>query len=199
LLVARFPTLKRLDDRVFDAAHFDASGEQFGVVRDTVGSRRLGGDLHELGFGFKEVVCLFGQQVLGDPLRDLAGRDVAGVGDVVGPERNAFLPTGQTSGDKFAEMGDRVFGFEQSLVTHDLGQIVSRGILIVQGDWQTPDVGVVAAVKDFFAECFATEVPTAVVAAEAEVGSVVFSEPLPVIPAFGVNATGRNMPPGGAY
>lgn len=175
--------------------HLDADGGEFGGVHRAVGARGLRGDVHELGFVFEEDVVLFEDATLQDVVDDLAGGDLAGVGDVVGAEGDAFLPARKRGGDKLLELGDGIGGFEQTLVAHELCKVVARALAVIEGNAEAPKINVGGAGEDLFAEGLGAAVKGAVVLAEGEIGGVGLDEAGAIGARAGEDATGGDMAP----
>ena len=83
-------------------------------------------------------------------------------------------------------------------VAHELGEVVARGIHLVERDAQPPDVEVLGAGEDLFAERLGAGVEGAGTGAEGKVRRVILPEPTAARGSAGVDAAGGNVAPGRA-
>jgi hypothetical protein len=58
----------------------------------------------------------------------------------------------QAGGDALVLVRKAVVGVEQALVAHELGEIISLAVLMVEGHSHSPDVATVGAGEQLFAE-----------------------------------------------
>ena len=123
------------------------------------------------------------------------GGDVAGIGDVVGAERDAFFPAGEGGGDEFLELRNGIFRGEERLVAHQLGEVVAWVFLVVEGNAEAPRVDVGRAGEDFFTEGFGAAVERAVVGTERKIRCVRLAEAGAVGTGAGVDAARGNVSP----
>ena len=130
-----------------------------------------------------------------DQLDDLAGRDLAGVGHVVGAERHALRPAGEGGLDELIQLRDRVGRLEEPRVAHELGQVVPRVVDAVEGDAQPPDEHVGVAGQDLLAQGLRPAVERAVVGPEGEVGRVLLGEAVAARAVAAVDAARGDMAP----
>ena len=192
------PGAEGLFDGIADGCHLDADAGEFGGGHDAVRARGFCGEFHELVFAGEELVLLRVDAAFFDEGDNFAGSDVAGIGDVVDAEGDAFFPAGEGGGDELVELRNGVLGFEEFCVAHQLGEVVARAVDVIEGDAEAPDVDVGFSGEDFFAEGFGAAVEGAVVGAEAEVGRIGFGEAGAVGAGAGVDAAGGDVAPGDA-
>ncbi len=150
---------------------------------------------HEFGLAGEKLEVLVRDAGFFDEAHDLAGGDMAGIGDVVDAEGHALFPAGEGGFDEFIQLRDRIGRVEQGRVALHLRQVIARVVHLVERNAQTPDIDVGPAGEHLLAQRLGAGIEAAVVGAKREVGRVGFGETSAIGPRAGVDATGGDMAP----
>ncbi len=193
--LAVYPGFQRACNDILDMRHRDARCQELSIVEHTIGTGGLGRQPHELSLIRKEIEVSVGNQMLLEQLRHPFRGNRARIDDIVDPRRYSACPTLQARVDELSKMRKAIRGRQQPRIGKDLAQIVSRGIAMIKGDAETPNVAIAAIRQDFLTESLGARVKAAIVGSKAKIRGIGFRKPRTIRACARVNAAAGNVSP----